>query len=137
VFASSLALAGRKDLVPTDRYMDSIDQSGFLLADGGQSARRVEYFWANSTFMGLRVGEFKLMVHDQVTESDDSWPRSSPFQSSVTQSLYGGKLFDLYIDPKEEHALAPLKQPQIPVISQAAAAHLATMKKYPPKVPIR
>jgi arylsulfatase len=44
VFASSLTLAGRKDLVPTDRYIDSVDQSGFLLADYGESARRAEYY---------------------------------------------------------------------------------------------
>ena len=67
-------------------------------------------FWANSTFMGVRVAEFKFLVHDQNTESNDTWPRSSPFQASVSQSLYGGKVFDLYIDPKEEHALGPLKQ---------------------------
>lgn len=137
VFASSLSLAGRKDLVPTDRYIDSIDQSGFLLADRGESARRVQYYWANAVFMGVRVAEFKLLVHDQYTESNDTFPRSSPFQASVSQSLYGGKVFDLYIDPKEEHALGPLKQPQLPVISEAAKAHLETMKKYPPKVPIR
>lgn len=136
VFASSLTLAGRKDLVPADRYIDSIDQSGFLLADRGESARRAEYFWAKSTFMGVRVAEFKMLIHDQITESNDTWPRSSPFQSSVLQTVYGGKMFDLYIDPKEEHALLPLKQPQIPVISGAIKAHLATMKQYPPKVPI-
>jgi hypothetical protein len=46
-------------------------------------------------------------------------------------------MFDLYIDPKEEHALAPLKQPQIPVVAAAVQAQLATFKAYPPKVPIR
>ncbi|MFT3813027.1 MAG: sulfatase-like hydrolase/transferase [Acidovorax sp.] len=137
VFASSLSLAGRKDLMPADRYMDSIDQSGFLLADHGESARRVEYYYANSTFMGLRVGEFKILIHDQITENSDTMTRSSPFQSSISNSLYGGKIFDLYIDPKEEHALGPVKQPQIPVISAAIKAHLATMKQYPPKVQIK
>lgn len=85
----------------------------------------------------FKQAEPALLTHDQNTESNDSWPRSSPFQSSISESLYGGKLFDLYIDPKEEHALLPLKQPHIPVISAAIRAHLATMKKYPPKVPIK
>ncbi|OWK33147.1 sulfatase-like hydrolase/transferase [Sphingomonas dokdonensis] len=137
VFATSLSLAGRADLIPTDRYIDSIDQTGFLLAPEGQTARRVEYYWATNVFMGARVGEFKYLVRDQSTESDDSWPRSSPFSASFTSPIYGGKMFDLYIDPKEEHALAPLKQPQIPVLKNAINAHLATFKNYPPKVPLR
>ncbi|WP_294192345.1 sulfatase-like hydrolase/transferase [uncultured Sphingomonas sp.] len=137
VFATSLSLAGRADLVPTDRYIDSIDQTGFFLAPQGQSARRVEYYWVNNIFMGARVAEFKYLMHDQITESDDSWPRSSPFSAAYTTSVYGGKMFDLYIDPKEEHALAPLKQPQIPVVAAAVQAQLATFKAYPPKVPIR
>jgi arylsulfatase len=87
--------------------------------------------------MGARVAEFKYLMHDQITESDDSWPRSSPFSAAYTTSVYGGKMFDLYIDPKEEHALAPLKQPQIPVVAAAVQAQLATFKAYPPKVPIR
>ncbi|OJU16460.1 MAG: hypothetical protein BGN95_05615 [Sphingomonas sp. 66-10] len=137
VFATSLSLAGRPDLVPGDRYIDGIDQSGFLLADNGESARRVEYYWATNVFMGARVGEFKFLVRDQKTESDDSWPRSSPFSASVSELIYGGKMFNLYIDPKEEHALAPLKQPQIPVLTHAIRAHLDTFKSYPAKVPLR
>lgn len=137
VFATSLSLAGRDDLIPKDRFIDSIDQSGFLLAPEGQTARRAEYYWATNVFMGARVGEFKYIVHDQQTESDDSWPRSSPFSAAFTTPIYGGKMFDLYIDPKEEHALAPLKQPQIPVLTNAIKAHLATFKDYPAKVPLR
>ena len=137
IFATSLTLAGHADLVPADRYIDSIDQTGFLLSDKGQSARRAVYYWVNAIFMGARVGEFKFLRRDQTFAFDDTWPRSSPFQSSVSEPAYGGKLFDLYIDPKEEHALLPLKQPHIPVMAQAIKAHLATFKAYPPKVPIQ
>lgn len=137
IFPTSLTLSGNAELVPSDRYIDGVDQSGFLLSDTGQSARRAVYYWVNTIFMGARVGEFKFLRRDQKFEFDDTWPRASPFQSSVSEPAYGGKLFDLYIDPKEEHALLPLKQPQIPVMAQAVQAHLATFKQYPPKMPIK
>jgi arylsulfatase len=137
VFATSLSLAGRPDLAPSDRYIDSIDQTGFLLADSGLSARRAQYYWVNSIFMGVRVGEFKFLRRDQNYQSTDTWPTSSPFQSSVSEPAYGGKLFNLYIDAKEEHAMLPLKQPHVPVMAKAIAAHMATFKQFPPKVPIK
>ena len=137
IYATSLSLAGQPGLVPADRYIDSIDQTGFLLADEGQSARRAEYYWVNNTFMGVRVGEFKFLRHDQNMQTGDTWPAISPFQASLSDSAYGGKMFDIYIDPKEEHALTPLKQPQIPVVAAAMKAHMATMKAFPPKVPIK
>lgn len=137
VFSTSLSLAGRPDLVPGDRYIDSIDQTGFLLSDEGLSARRAQYYWVNSIFMGVRVGEFKFLRRDQNYQSTDTWPSSSPFQSSVSEAAYGGKLFNLYIDAKEEHAMLPLKQPHVPVMAKAIAAHMATFKQFPPKVPIK
>jgi arylsulfatase len=137
LYATSLALAGATEKIPSDRYIDSIDQSSFLLADDGASRRRCEYYWANDTFIGVRIAEFKVMVKDQVVDQDDTWPSLSPFQGTADPLLYGGKMFDLLIDPKEEHALTELKQPQVPVLKAAADKHLATFKDYPAPVPIK
>ncbi|MNM89947.1 Sulfatase [compost metagenome] len=136
LYATALALAGASDKLPADRYIDSIDQSSFLLADDGASRRRAVYYWAGNAFMGLRIAEFKVLVRDQIYQHDDTWPRNSPFQGTLQSSLYGGKLFDLLIDPKEEHAMGPLKQPHIPVLLQAAKQHAATFKAFAPPVPV-
>ena len=45
----------------------------------------------------------------------------SPFQGTVQNSLYGGKLFNLLVDTKEEHAMLPLKQPQSPALRREQA----------------
>ncbi|MCY1271526.1 choline-sulfatase [compost metagenome] len=137
LYATAITLAGAGDKLPEDRYIDSIDQSSFLLADSGASRRRALYYWAGNAFMGLRIAEFKVLVRDQAYQHDDTWPRNSPFQSTLQGSLYGGKLFNLLIDPKEEHAMAPLKQPYIPVLLQAARQHGATFKAYAPPVPVQ
>ena len=137
LYATALALAGASDHVPTDRYIDSIDQSSFLVADAGESRRRAVYYWTGNAFMGVRIAEFKFLVKEHVYEHDDTWPRQSPFQGTIHSSLYGGKLFNLLLDMKEEHAMAPLKQPQVPVILAAVKKHLATFKQYPPPVPMQ
>jgi arylsulfatase len=59
-----------------------------------------------------------------------------PFQGTIQPSLYGGKLFPLLRDAKEEHAMLPVKQPQSPVLQGAAHKHLATFKAYVPPVPM-
>jgi arylsulfatase len=136
LYDSFLAHAGASDRMPADRFIDSIDQSSFLISDDGESRRRAVYYWAGSTFMGVRVAEYKFTVKDQVYLQDDTWPRQSPFQSMIETSLYGGKLFNLLIDPGEQHAMGPLKQPQLPVLNAVAQQHLATLKAYPPAVPV-
>jgi len=137
IYATSLSLAGAANSMPSDRYMDTIDQSSFLIADDGKSRRRVQYYWANDSFMGVRVAEYKLLVKEQSFNIPDTWPQASPFQGTAQPLLYGGKIFNLLIDPKEEHAMAPLKQPQIPVLKEAVMRHLETMKRYKTPVPFR
>jgi arylsulfatase len=41
------------------------------------------------------------------------------------------------MDAKEEHAMLPVKQPQIPVLKAAADKHLATFETYVPPVPMK
>jgi arylsulfatase A-like enzyme len=137
LYATALALAGAADRVPTDRYIDSIDQSSFLMTDGGLSRRRAIYYWAANAFMGVRIAEFKFLVKEQIYQHDDTWPRVSPFQGSIQTPLYGGKLFNLLLDMKEEHAMAALKQPQTTMMLAEVKKHLATLKRYPPPVPMQ
>ncbi|PIK71312.1 hypothetical protein CS379_20020, partial [Methylobacterium frigidaeris] len=107
------------------------------LADAGQSARRVQHYWRNQSFMGVRVGEYKLMVRHQEVTSPDTFPYESPFQSSVAPAGSGERIYNLYVDPREQHAMLPLKQIHYPTLAAAAAQHLATFEKYPPKIPMR
>ena len=71
--------------------------------------------------MWVRVAEYKLMVKEQGFQHDDTWPRLSPFQATVQPLLYGGKLFNLLVDPKEEHGMLPLKQPHAPLLLPGVA----------------
>jgi len=137
IFTTAASLGKASNKIPKSAYIDGIDQSSFLLSDKGLSNRRSIFYWAGSVFMGMRFGEYKWLINDLQYESKNTWPHASPFQSSVTPSVYGGKLFNLYIDPLEEHGLLPLKQPFIPVLLPEIKRHLSTFKTFKPKTRLR
>lgn len=43
LFNTSLAVAGIKDKIPSERYIDGIDQSSFLLSDDGETNRQAVF----------------------------------------------------------------------------------------------
>ncbi len=130
LFATSLTLAGAGDKVPNDRYVDSIDQTSFLLADDGESNRKFEYYWLGDKFSGVRFGEYKFMALNEQEVPNDYL--EGGFGGSVTQLAYGA-LYDLWLDPKETHNILIRKLPYITLYQGAAARHLATFKAFPPK----
>ncbi|HEX7375191.1 MAG TPA: arylsulfatase [Steroidobacteraceae bacterium] len=130
LFATSLTLAGAADKVPSDRYIDSIDQTSFLLADDGDSNRKYEYYWLGDKFSGVRFGEYKFMAVTEEEVHNDYL--DGGFSGSATQLAYGA-LYNLWLDPKETHNILIRKLPYITLYQGAAARHLATFKAYPPK----
>ena len=72
ILPTALGLAGASELLPTDRYIDGIDQTSFLLAPDGLSNRKYHYYWLSQTFSAMRCGEYKMVlsaVGDAPTDS--------------------------------------------------------------------
>lgn len=130
LFNTSLALAGIKDKIPKERYIDGVDQTGFLLADGGVTARQAVFSYNQADFSAVRWENFK--AYFKVIQYDQ------PF-SNISMSTYvpvgvAPWIFDIYRDPKEritrsngdyEWLYGPILQIQ--------GAHAATFVKYPKK----
>src|SRR5207244_2452761 len=74
LFNTAVSLGGKPGaelgkLLPSDRYVDGIDQVSFLLADNGESNRRsLLYFW-NTEFSAVRIDEFKAFRLMQLPSS--------------------------------------------------------------------
>jgi arylsulfatase A-like enzyme len=135
LFNTSLALAGASREIPGDRYIDGIDQTSFFLADNGLSNRKYVYYWLMSTFSGIRCGEYKMMSAATYSESlQDMW-NPGGFTGALTKFTHG-KLFNLYMDPKETHDFLIRKGPFGSYLNKAIYAHMKTFDKYPPKVPL-
>lgn len=129
LFNTSLALAGATNSIPTDRYIDGIDQTSFLLVDDGISKREKVYIWNQYTPMAMRMYEYK--IHFKVQEPKAQWL----WTDMSTTSDYGLApwLFNLYIDPKEEYAVGHRMSAWLASMVAEFKAQIATFKKYPAK----
>ena len=133
LFATILHLAGADDAVPDDRYVDAVDQTSFLVAPDGLSNRKFHFYWLLATFSALRVGEYKWMI---ASISDDSTDVVNPGGfTGVVQNYAYGRLFNLYLDPKETHSYMIRKLVYIELLTAAAGAHQRTFREWPNRPP--
>jgi arylsulfatase len=126
-----LALAGEAGRLPADRYIDGVDQSAFLLSPGGLSHRKFHYYWLMQNFSGLRCGEYKMLL---TSTSDDETDAAGPggFTGILQRHAYP-KLFNLYLDPKEQHNYLTRKLAYVEAFQVGMRRHLASFKRFPPK----
>ncbi len=131
LFNTSLSLAGAKEQMPTDRYIDGIDQTSFLLADAGESNRKAVYYWLQTVASGIRIAEWKFMA--AATSDDDRDVFSWGGFSGMDLEYSYGKLFNLYLDPKESRSFLIRKDVYVDAFRTATRQHAASFQKYPPK----
>jgi arylsulfatase len=129
LFNTSLNLAGAADQIPTVRYIDGIDQTSFLLTDGGRSKREKVYIWNEKDFVAMRMYEYKIMV--KIVKPEAEWLDID--MTTVTNVGLAPWLFNLYIDPKEEYPVGHRMNAWLASMAAEMKAHAATFKKYPPK----
>jgi arylsulfatase len=128
---TAMTRAGAPERVPTDRYVDGIDQTSFLLAPDGMSCRKYHYYWLVDTFSGLRVGEYKWMLSS--TSDDDSDVHGAGGFTGVSQRYTYPRLFQPVSRPQGEQEL-PHAEARLPRgVREGMRDHLATFQTYPPK----
>ena len=139
MFNISLELAGVDSAraVPADRYIDGIDQTGFVLTDNGQSAREAVFYYNADMFVGARWRYYKMAISEMQTGSGNVRDIGGLDNTQLTIPNFG-LMYNLYIDPKERRSelIAKAWVPSY-VMNPLMAVHGATMRKYPPKVAIR
>lgn len=132
LFPTVLALAGVEHALPADRFIDGVDQTSFLLTEAGASNRKYVYYWLGRQFSALRVGEYKFML---ASISDDDRDVHNPGGfTGVSQKYPYGRLYNLYLDPKETRSYLIRKLAYLEAFQSGVRNHLMTFKKYPPKV---
>lgn len=128
LFNTSIALAGTSDKIPTDVYIDGIDQTAFLLADNGKSMRDKVFVWNQTDFLAIRMYEYKM--HFKIIEPERELLQ---IDMATVKNLSVPWLFNLYIDPKEQYPVGHRRNAWLGSMGAEAKAHGATFKKYPPK----
>jgi arylsulfatase len=131
VMPTFLGLAGEGARLPEDRYIDGIDQSSFLLSPNGHSNRKFHYYWLTQTFTALRCGEYKMVLGG--TSDDDAGNAGSGGFTGVLERYAYAKLYNLYLDPKEQHNYMTRKLAYLDAFQAGIRRHLGTFRKFPPK----
>ena len=133
LFTTSLAIAGVKDKVPTDRYIDGIDQSSFLLADNGESNRRAVFYFFQDKLAAIRVHNVKFNNYLFLGENPNKFAKSNTFLQKASYVW----AHDLTIDPKERFPAITGYTPRftwaVPMMTQEVMRYLGNLRKYPPK----
>ena len=131
ILPTILGLAGASELLPSDRYIDGVDQTSFLLAPHGLSNRKYHYYWLSQTFSGLRCGEYKMLLS---ATSDDPTDAAGPggFTGVLERFAYP-RLYNLYLDPKEQHNYLTRKLAYVEAFQLGMRTHLGTFRRFPPK----
>jgi arylsulfatase len=129
---TALGLAGEPERLPDDRFIDGVDQTSFLLAPDGRSNRKHQYYWLGQQFSALRVGEYKFML---ASISDDSTDVANPGGfTGVSQKYPYGRLYNLYLDPKETRSYLIRKLAYLEAFQRGVGDHVRTFRDHPPKL---
>jgi len=129
LFNTSISLAGATDKIPTDVYIDGIDQVPFLLSAGGKSMRDKIFVWSQTDFLAIRMYEYK--AHFMVIDTDRTLLNID--MATKTKLGLAPWVFNLYVDPKEQYPVGHRRNAWMASLGAEAKAHAATFKKYPPK----
>ncbi|MEM7215204.1 MAG: arylsulfatase [Pseudomonadota bacterium] len=92
LYATLVALAGAE--VPDDRPVDGVDQSEFLLGGSDKSMREGFPFFIRQELRAVKWRDWKLHYYWEPEVNESKGKLESPY------------LFNLTIDPKEEHDIA-------------------------------
>ncbi len=133
LFTTSLAVAGIKDKVPGDRYIDGIDQTSFLLADEGESNRRAIFYFFQDKLAALRVHNIKFNNYLFMSNNPSKEAKSNTFLQKASYVW----AHDLSIDPKERYPAITGHTPRftwsVPMMTAEVKRYLGKLHKYPPK----
>ncbi|MES2788579.1 MAG: arylsulfatase [Planctomycetota bacterium] len=129
LYTTCVSLGGGTTKLPKDRYIDGIDQTSFLLADGGKSKREKVFMWSEADLMAMRMWEYK--IHIKVVEYRAQWLDID--MSTKAEVGLAPWLFNLYIDPKEQYPVGHRLNAFLASMASELKGHGATFKKYPPK----
>ena len=124
MFATFARLTGGK--VPTDRTIDSVDQSDFFMGKQEKSNRDGFIVYVGNDMFGVKWRNWKMMFKEVERGTDEKRTYDFP------------RFFNLYNDPKEEYPLTKATAGHFWVrwpMSEILTAHLTSLQAEPPIKP--
>ena len=138
IFNTLISIAGAPgaklaDYLPKDRYVDGVDQSSFLIADNGQSARRARIYTMNQYLSAVRVDEFKYIITAELEGGFFKRGFTGGFSGPIATDTGGGVMVNLYTDPQEDVSSGIRHIPMTLPVASALAEYMLELGSYPPQ----
>ena len=141
LFNTSISLAGKPgaevaEFVPKTTYIDGIDQTGLLLADNGESARRSRPYTLNQYFAMMRVDEFKYIFTAEIQGGLFNKGDVGGFSGPIITDSGGAIVVNLYTNPQEDVSIGIRHIPMTVPVMGTAGWYMKELIKYPPEFKI-
>ena len=133
IFNTILNVAGAQDKIPTDRYIDGVDQTSFLLTDNGESNRNAVFMYTLKHLSAVRWREWKKHMWVAVI-GDGTYAGGIGMKTdSRIVRTPGQNIMNLYIDNKERISIGAKKSWTMPFFGRIIKNHRKSLVLYPPK----
>ena len=103
-------------------------------APGSPSNRKHHYYWLGAMFSALRVGEYKFML-SSISDGDTDVLNPGGF-TGVSQKYPYGRLYNLYLDPKETRSYLIRKLAYVEAFLGGIRSTPLDVREYPGKTTV-
>ena len=136
LFATCLTLAGAEDALPTRplprRRRPDLVPPGRRRRGRGGLQPQVPALLAHRDLLGVAGGRVQVHARSSITDDDTDVLNPGGFTGAVQRYGYG-RLFNLYLDPKETRSYMIRKLVYIDAIIAEIARHRRTFREWPNK----
>jgi len=141
LFNTMISIAGKPgaqvgEFVSKATFIDGIDQTGMLLADNGESARKSRPYTYNQYFAMMRVDEFKYIFTTEIQGALFQKGDVGGFSGATITDTGGAVLINLYTNPQEDVNIGIRHIPMAVPVLGAAGWYYKELIKYPPQFKI-
>jgi arylsulfatase len=141
IFNTCLSVAGIdgakvNNHIPADRYVDGIDQTAYLLANNGQSARKSIIYTMNSHVSAVRIDEFKYHLVVQLQNALFPLGLKGGFSGAIVQETGGVTVTNLYTNPQEDISVGIRHLPVTIPLGTEGTRYQKVLEKYPSNISV-
>jgi arylsulfatase A-like enzyme len=141
ILPTLVSLAGKPgaqldEFFPKTTYIDGVDQSGLLLADNGESARRERIYTLNQYFAMIRIDEFKAIFTAEIENGFFQRGDWGGFSGPIVVDSGGAAAVNLYTNPKEDVSIGIRHIPMAVPLLTTAGWYMKELVQYPPQFKI-
>jgi arylsulfatase len=141
IFNTTVSLAGKPGaelgkMLPSNRYVDGIDQVPFLLGDNHYSNRKSRIYTLNQYFSAVRVDEFKFSFTMEIEQGIFNRGFTGGFSGSIVTETGGAVMSNLYTNPGEDISVGVRHIPMAVMVGAEAERYGKVLEKFPKQVKV-